>query len=454
MIDSNYKNRANEIAATVAVTIDTANVERLRDDVMDVYKNTKNKVGSEKWGTKAFNKYVGRFKHLEKSHEYKSLYKQVKNIQDENDVDCIYISWIDVPTKGFLYTLDAAEEDPCPIGCLDPIFDQNKAILKNLERGFPAYITDTEEYGWLVTAGAPIHNAKGQVIGFAMVDISMEAIRDRHQTFLMWLIGLEVFLTLVIGALALLFVNRSVVRPINQLSSAAQKYSDEDYHVVHSNFSALEVHTGDEIEALSKSMKKMESDINDNIANLMRVSSELSETRIQAENLNILAKKDALTGIRNKLAYNEDIQELQNELNKKSFKFGIAVVDLDGLKQINDTYGHEKGDISIVALSDLICTVFAHSPVFRIGGDEFVVILRNHDYNHIHELIDEFNGLMADMEANPELEPWEKIHASLGYALYNPETDMNAESVFHRADQTMYSWKRAAHKANPDLDRD
>ena len=55
-------------------------------------------------------------------------------------------------------------------------------------------------------------------------------------------------------------------------------------------------------------------------------------------------------------------------------------IDLNNLKTINDTYGHDKGNIAIMKLANMICEVFSKSPVFRIGGDEFAVILFKKDY--------------------------------------------------------------------------
>ena len=59
--------------------------------------------------------------------------------------------------------------------------------------------------------------------------------------------------------------------------------------------------------------------------------------------------------------------------------FGIAMIDLNNLKVINDTYGYEEGNYAIKKLCEIVCSVFSHSLVFRIGGDEFVVILKGAD---------------------------------------------------------------------------
>lgn len=447
MIDDSYRNRANEIAGTVAAVLDPEPIAKLNDEVMYIYRNTKDRVGSDKWGTDEFKKYVAHFSHIEKKAYFKKLLKDIRAIQKENSVDCIYIVNIEKKTKKFIYLIDAALEDACPTGCYDPLYKQNEKVLTDPAVGFPAYITDTDEYGWLVTAGAPVYDKDGKVVAYAAVDISMDDIVSHHDRFLMWLIALEIVLTLIICVLAILFVNHSIIKPIHMLSGAAENYRHEEDQTRHNSFSEIDIHTGDELESLSKSMKQMERDINDNIANLIAVSDELTETRIRAESMNKLAKVDALTGIRNKLAYNEEIEKLEKERQAGFKEFGLAVVDLDGLKIINDTYGHDNGDAAIIALSEMICKVFAHSPVFRIGGDEFVVILKGQDYLDIDSLIGILNEMIEGRRESSYLLPWEKISASIGYAMYNPKTDEDINALFRRADQIMYEWKRTRKEA-------
>ena len=117
------------------------------------------------------------------------------------------------------------------------------------------------------------------------------------------------------------------------------------------------------------------------------------------------------------------------------------MIDLNYLKNINDTHGHDMGNIAIKKLCGLVCDTFKHSPVFRVGGDEFIVILENRDYQNIEELVGNFNSRLNDLEKETALEPWEKISAAIGYALYDPIKDDGIQSVFKRADQAMYNRK-------------
>ncbi len=89
-----------------------------------------------------------------------------------------------------------------------------------------------------------------------------------------------------------------------------------------------------------------------------------------------LANRDALTGVKSKHAFVEAEKELGERIDKgEALEFSIVICDVNGLKAINDNLGHKAGDEYIRAACSVICGIFKHSPVFRIGGDEFSVIL-------------------------------------------------------------------------------
>ena len=111
--------------------------------------------------------------------------------------------------------------------------------------------------------------------------------------------------------------------------------------------------------------------------------------QLQALNTaNEIARRDSLTGTRNITAYHEFEKELQAEIDgQTNDAFGIVVCDLNDLKIINDTQGHKAGDEYIMAACRLICRTFAHSPVFRDGGDEFAIDLNHSEFVDRESLI-------------------------------------------------------------------
>ena len=152
------------------------------------------------------------------------------------------------------------------------------------------------------------------------------------------------------------------------------------------------------------------------------------------------ANIDALTKVRNKRAYDLEVQRVEQELRDGKTDVGIAMIDMNYLKRTNDVYGHEQGNASLQKLCQTICGVFKHSPVFRVGGDEFVVILENHDYENLDALKIKFEAELRKLN-NPD-KPWESVSAAAGYALYDPAVDDGVESVFKRADEQMYERKK------------
>ena len=151
---------------------------------------------------------------------------------------------------------------------------------------------------------------------------------------------------------------------------------------------------------------------------------------------NEMARQDGLTHTKNKAAYRETEKEIQREIDKGCDPFGIVVCDINGLKVVNDTEGHKAGDEYIKASCMLICRIFHHSPVFRIGGDEFVVILRGEDFENREKLT---ASLRRQVEENIRI--GEGPVVASGLAVFRPGEDLLAEDVFNRADNRMYEDK-------------
>ena len=169
---------------------------------------------------------------------------------------------------------------------------------------------------------------------------------------------------------------------------------------------------------------------------------EIEKSHSQVADLNRRVYIDALTSVKNKGGFNEYIKSIQRRIdNKEPLEFAIIILDCDNLKGINDEFGHDKGDEYIRATSALICKTYKHSPVFRIGGDEFAVILQNDDYQNREELIEQFEEKKKDIQASAE-NGWEKVSVSIGMAAYKPEKDYSVEDVVRRADRKMYDNKR------------
>ena len=167
------------------------------------------------------------------------------------------------------------------------------------------------------------------------------------------------------------------------------------------------------------------------------------KAKIQAEVLHELAHKDAMTGLQNKTAYKETTNTLDKEISAANAEFAIIMIDVNFLKRVNDTYGHEAGDSYLINAAKLACSVFGEENVYRIGGDEFVVVLKNKQISLANDKIAEIRQIINKLQADSTLKPFEKVSAAVGVAYYDERIDKTAEDVFKRADSDMYKNKLA-----------
>lgn len=145
---------------------------------------------------------------------------------------------------------------------------------------------------------------------------------------------------------------------------------------------------------------------------------------------------DPLTGVKSKHAFAVQEGTLETQISDgEAEAFGVIVCDVNGLKHVNDTLGHKAGDAYIRSACVMLCEYFKHSPVFRIGGDEFAVLLQGRDYNARHEILSDINAHIEENLKNG------KVVASLGLAEFIPDSDKSFHQVFARADELMYERK-------------
>lgn len=162
------------------------------------------------------------------------------------------------------------------------------------------------------------------------------------------------------------------------------------------------------------------------------------ESQRQLGDVRATANRDPLTGVKSKLAYAAKESALNAEIQGDTLEeLAVVVCDVNDLKLVNDTKGHKAGDEYIRSASAMICHLFKHSPVYRIGGDEFVVLLQGADYAARVEL-------MAQLDAQSEAHQQSgEVVVAAGMAVYERGSDTRLQMVFERADAFMYERKVA-----------
>ena len=160
----------------------------------------------------------------------------------------------------------------------------------------------------------------------------------------------------------------------------------------------------------------------------------------QKEELDVANTKiniDSLTGANSKYSYIEMEERIDKLIAQKQIeKFSVVVFDINGLKKINDTKGHDFGDIYIKDCYNLMKECFSNEQIYRFGGDEFVTILENDDYDNRIELVNIFND-KVNANLNTELPI-----VALGISDFELGVDNTYRAVFTRADEKMYIRKK------------
>ena len=173
--------------------------------------------------------------------------------------------------------------------------------------------------------------------------------------------------------------------------------------------------------------------------NISALKESLNREAIQIEELGAtrtLAYTDPLTGVKSKRAYIDIRKQIEQKIEANTMKeFALAVFDVNNLKVVNDNFGHDVGDQHIIGACSLICSILKHSPVFRIGGDEFVAILEGSDFEERRSLISDFN---SQIEENARTG---KVVVSVGLSTYKQNAGATFASIFKQADENMYKRK-------------
>ena len=280
-----YESLAMSISKSTASIINkeeikvvTAELLGTYDEVCDKYDGIPDKESNIDWDA-----YYEEFAHIMEMSEYQNLLNVLTKLREDHDVLSLYIGYNDRSLMKDLYLVDASSE-PCIPGDFDDIEEEDYEDVKNGNYNYGVFITNYPEYGWLCSASSPILDEDGNTIGIALVDISMNEIMQERAHFLLTLTIITTLMAVVSMLVILYLINKTILYPINALSVATGTFvskRDENSILGVSEISKLDIKTGDEIEILAESVKKMEKDLNTYITELTAVTAE--KERIGAE---------------------------------------------------------------------------------------------------------------------------------------------------------------------------
>lgn len=151
---------------------------------------------------------------------------------------------------------------------------------------------------------------------------------------------------------------------------------------------------------------------------------------------------DELTGVNNRAGYNKFAPRILEEARRRKQPIAVIFADMDGLKTVNDLYGHEEGDVYIRAMANILENNRHHGELLaRYGGDEFVIVVNGYSEEGIREYIERIR--IAIEQYNARYMRAYRLDASVGYWIETDAEKANLEILVELADRNMYQVKRA-----------
>ncbi len=372
---------------------------------------------------------------------YNETENRLRGIRASNsDIKFLYVYKIMEDGCHVVFDLDTANMEASSPGDIVEFDESFNEFLPDLFAGRPIRpVISDDTYGYLLTIYKPVYNSVGQCVCYVGVDFSMDLITDYGRSFIVKVVALFSGALIFLFVLGLMFVENNIILPVNTMAYCARNFAYNSEEAREHNverIKSLEIKTDDEIENLYSAFVKTTSDS-------MHYFESFKRARIEVAVMDELAHKDALTGIKNKTAYTEVTSKLDEDISAGVAQFCIIMIDVNYLKKVNDTYGHERGNEYLINACELTCKVFGKENVYRVGGDEFVVILDGEKVSSCEDLVGNIRAAIKKFRADDSLQAWEKVSAAVGVAHYRAGVDKTADEVFKRADSDMYQNKLA-----------
>ena len=398
------------------------------------------------------------------SEKYKELSAFMDGIMEDFDIHYLYLVTplsVDPPLMMNVFSADTAEGRATdPDGYYLGYIDEDDYDSDEIQLYYDAYgkegivfYKDFSSWGYDYTGALTLRNSNGEPFTMLCVDCEVSELEKEIRNRTIVNVILIVILGIIFIIFFLLWMTRNITNPISRLeksvvSFAQKSHDNKDPDTL--EYTPPDIHTDNEVESLSDAVVQMSQDMKEYVRNILEAEDKVKNMKNQVDSLDMVAYQDALTHVKNKAWYDKIKERVDQEIITGRARFGLVMVDLNNLKKVNDTYGHEHGNEYISGACHIICVIFQHSPVFRIGGDEFIILLENGDYDHRHVLMqrmkEEFDKTSSDMS----VEPWERFSAAYGMTIFDDTKDVSMDDVFKRADTLMYQHKLETKSARTD----
>ena len=346
---------------------------------------------------------------------YYEIWNKLIDYRNTNeDIVQLMIGWFDDAGFHYIFDTDLTDKGAFLGDTASVDSEQKKQMNKLIHGGDVGYITYSDQ----IVVYRPVLSSYNLHMGYVIVAISTEESKKNQYQYLLRLILAVLVLTMGVSILFAIRINGTIIRPINDLSAAAASYMDSpEKQRAESPLSQLQIHTGDEIENLFHSVRKMESDIL-NSSNSLAIATWNSY-------------HDSMTQLFNK-RYLENCQASYE--TKQSV--GIVYFDIDNLKKMNDICGHESGDEVIIKTADFVRKYqTGENAGFRMGGDEFMLVVCDKTAEEMAAMEKVMKADTDNMLTPPEKEVQCRI--AIGYS-FQEGGNIVLERLIKEADEKMY----------------
>ncbi len=397
----------------------------------------------------------------QESEKFVQLTAFMDGIMEDFDVHYLYIVMpisIDPPLMMNVISADTAygratDPDGYYLGLVSPEDyepDEIARYFTAMENDGITFFKDFSVWGYDYTGLLPLKGSDGEIFAVLCVDIEVYELEKDIREYTAMNVVLIVILGLFFISFFLYWMTRNITEPISKLEKSVVSFariSHEQKDPDKLEYDAPPIHTHNEVESLSNAVEQMSKDMKTYVKNIVDAEGKVEVMKTQVSHMDMLAYQDALTHVKNKAWYDKVRERINRDINSGRARFAIVMADLNNLKKVNDTFGHEHGNDYIFGACHELCVMYDHSPVFRIGGDEFVILLENRDYDNREVLFRKMKEVFDYTTNDTTRDAWERYSVAMGMAIYNVTTDNSMDDVFKRADAEMYKDKQSSKNA-------
>ncbi len=377
------------------------------------------------------------------SEEYNRILDRLYDLKD-NYPGVLYMYVYRIKRDGavVIFDLDSTE------GAVDAdkpgdIYKLDKAFIDHIDeltagKQTPALTGQTED-GYLLTYCKPLFDSEGNYQCHVCVDFSIEQLHHDDIRFVSEILLFLIIAVILILLIDIYIVQKNIAGPLSTMKRTTDNFSyetDSDHENNIRLMEKLNIHTQDEIEDIYHVFIVFMKNNLLYMKNFLKAQDDIKEKDAALGQISRTAYFDALTEAGNKAAYNLAAEAL----DRSAKPFAVAVFDINNLKYINDHHGHKEGDSYICGCCAVLTDVFGSENVYRVGGDEFAILLSNNDYTDREKLFGQAAARFEETYAQTEKPVWERCSMAGGMA-ERTEAGETVGQIFSIADERMYQNK-------------